>query len=304
MPYEERSDPLLDATGWITQQRLTMNGLIFQAQTSQRHVSRRPSRPASIAILAAALLAMFGLVVTGCGTKSNNAGSSPTPTSGTPAPAAPTGPSNPQAAQLLKDAAKATGDLRSMHVKLEANNLPSLPMVTVDADVTSQQQGSAGAVGTADVRLTPKSNPVNKQFLVKDKTMYTKDDKGAYGSVGPAEKIYDPGIILDKDKGLGAVIGKVQSAQIAGNDTINGVAVVKVTGAIDGSVIDPVVPQLGKDGGSMPITLYITDVSKATAAPGAPAPVANLVRMVIDKDQGNVTITLSNWGQPVTIPNP
>jgi hypothetical protein len=272
-----------------------MNGLIPQAQTSQRHVSHRRSRPASIAILAAAL---FAMIVTGCGTKSNDAASSPTPTSGTPAPAAPTGESNPQAAQLLKDAAKATGDLRSMHVKLDANNLPSLPMVTVDADVTSQQEGSAGAVGTADVRLTPKSNPVNKQFLVKDKTMYTKDDKGKYGSVGPAEKIYDPGIILDKDKGLGAVIGNVQSAQIAGNDTINGVAVVKVTGSVAGSVIDPVVPQLGKDAGNLPITLYITDTSKATGTP------ANLVRMVISKDQGNVTVTLSNWGQPVTIPNP
>ncbi len=253
------------------------------------------------------------MVVTGCGTKSNNAGSSPTPTSGSQAPAAPTGPANPQAQQLLQDCSKATVALQSLHINVGVTNLPSLPMETVDADVTSQQQGSAGAVGTARVRLSPKSNPVDKQFLVKDKTMYTKDDKGAYTSVGSAEKIYDPGIILDKDKGLGAVVGKVQSAQMAGNDTINGVPVVKVTGAIDASVIDPVVPQLGKDGGMMPITLYITDVTKASSAPaptstsgpGGPAgPAANLVRMVIDKDQGNVTITLSNWGQPVTIPNP
>ncbi|MCV7115689.1 LppX_LprAFG lipoprotein, partial [Mycolicibacterium setense] len=33
-------------------------------------------------------------------------------------------------------------------------------------------------------------------------------------------------------------------------------------------------------------------------------PAANLVRMVVDKGQGNVEITLSNWGVPVTIPNP
>jgi LppX_LprAFG lipoprotein len=288
-----------------------MNGLISQAQISQRHVSRRPSRPASIAILAAAL---FATVVTGCGTKSNDAGSSPTPTSGSPAAPAPTGPSNPQAAQLLQDCSKATVALHSLHVKVEVTNLPSLPMESVDADVTSEQQGNAGAVGTAKVRLSPKSNPVTKLFLVKDKTMYTKDDAGGtYASVGPAEKIYDPGIILDKDKGLGAVIAKVQSAQMAGNDTINGVAVLKVTGAIAGSDIDPVVPQLGKDGGSLPITLYITDVSKASSAPppttstgpsGPAGPAANLVRMVIYKDTGNVTITLSNWGQPVTVPNP
>ena len=82
----------------------------------------------------------------------------------------------------------------------------------------------------------------------------------------------------------------------------------KVTGTIDGAVIDPVVPQLGKGGGTLPITLYIADVNAAgtstTATSGAPAPSPNLVKMVVDKDQGHVTITLSAWGQPVNIPAP
>ena len=182
-------------------------------------------------------------------------------------------------------------------------------MESVDADVTNQQKGNGQAVGTAHVRMQPSAAAVTKQFLVTNKTMYTKNDAGAYISVGPAEKIYDPGIILDKDKGLGNVIAKVTNAQIAGNETVNGVATVKVTGSIDAAVIDPVVPRLGKDGGAFPITLYITDVTAAastTATPGspAPAPSPNLVKMVVDKDQGHVTITLSAWGQPVNIPNP
>ncbi len=183
-------------------------------------------------------------------------------------------------------------------------------MESVDADVTNQPEGSAQAVGNAMVRLQPKAPAVAKEFLVTNKTMYTKNESGGYTSVGPAEKIYDPGIILDKDKGLGNVIAKVGSPQIAGNETIDGVATVKVTGTIDAAVIDPVVPQLGKGGGTLPITLYIVDVNAAgastTATSGAPAPAPspNLVRMVIDKDQGHVTITLSNWGAPVTIPNP
>ena len=57
----------------------------------------------------------------------------------------------------------------------------------------------------------------------------------------------------------------IQNPQIAGNETINGIATVKVTGTIDGAVIDPVVPQLGKGGGTLPITLYIVD----TGAPGS-----------------------------------
>lgn len=79
-----------------------------------------------------------------------------------------------------------------------------------------------------------------------------------------------------------------------------------MTGTIDAAVIDPLVPQLGKGGGTLPITLYIVDVKAAgtSTTPGGPAPSPNLVRMVVDKDQGHVTINLSAWGAPVTIPNP
>ena len=226
------------------------------------------------------------------------------------ATAAPSGTPNPQAAQLLQDSSKAVTALHSVHVNLTTSNIDTLPVDSVDADVTNQPQDKGGqAVGNATVRLAPKSQPVAKQFLVTNKTMYTKNDAGAYTSVGPAEKIYDPGIILDKDKGLGNVIGKVQNPQMAGNEPVNGVATVKVTGTIDASVIDPVVPQLGKDGGTLPVTLYILDTSAAastTPAPGSPAPAASpyLVKLVVDKGQGHVAITLSAWGQPVTIPNP
>ena len=175
-------------------------------------------------------------------------------------------------------------------------------MEMVNADVTNQPEGNGQAVGDAMIRLQPKTPAVAKQFLVTNKTMYTKNEAGVYTSMGPAEKIYDPGVVLDKDKGIGFVIGKVTGAQTGGNETIDGVATVKVTGMIDAKIIDPLVPQIGKNGGTLPITLYIAD-AKAPGAPGSP-PSPVLVRMVLDKDQGHVTITLSNWGAPVTIPNP
>jgi hypothetical protein len=287
-----------------------MNGLISQAQISHRRVSHRPSHLGAVAVLVAA--ALFAMFIAGCGKKSTTATSQTPGASGTSSAASPTsGTPSPQAAQLLKDCAKASGDLRSLHVVLATDNITTLPMESVDADVTNLPQDQGGrAVGTAKVRLQPKAEAVSKDFLVTNKTLYTKNEAGVYTSVGPAEKIYDPGVILSKDKGLGSVIGRVQDPQMAGNETIDGVATVKVTGTIDGAVIDPLVPQLGKGGGTLPITLYIVDVNAAgastTAAPGtpAPAPAPNLVRMVVDKDQGHVTITLSAWGQPVNIPNP
>jgi hypothetical protein len=282
-----------------------MNGLITQAQISHRRISRRLSTPAVAILFAAALAAT---VITGCGSKSST-GTSQTsgPAGSSAAPASPgasgtSAAASPEAQQLLQDASKATTALHSLHVNLQTTNITTLPMEMVNADVTNQPEGNGQAVGDAMIRLQPKSPAVPKQFLVTNKTMYTKNEAGAYTSMGPAEKIYDPGVVLDKNKGIGFVIGKVTGAQTGGSETIDGVATVKVTGMIDAKIIDPLVPQIGKNGGTLPITLYIADV-KAPGAPGSP-PSPVLVRMVLDKDQGHVTITLSNWGAPVTIPNP
>ncbi len=228
-------------------------------------------------------------------------GTSPTPGSPATSPATvASGSPSPEAQQILQDSSKATKALRSVHVAVTVTNLSNLPFESVDADVTNQPQGNGQAVGNAKVRMKPDTPAVATEFLVTNKTMYTKEG-GSYVSVGPAVKIYDPGIILDKDRGLGAVVAQVQNPTIQGRETVNGLATVKVSGAIDASVIDPVVPQLGKGGGTLPITLWIVDVKDSAPTP---PPAANLVRMVINKDQGDVDIALSNWGAPVTIPNP
>jgi hypothetical protein len=288
-----------------------MNGLMSKAQISHRRVFRRPSTPAPVAILFAT--ALVATVITGCGgnkssepskssgasgtsaTSSASATSATSPTSGAPAGA------SPEAQQLVTDSSKATTDLRNIHINLQTTNISTLPMEMVNADVTNQPEGNGQAVGDAMIRLQPQTPAVPKSFVVTNKTMFTKDESGKYTNVGPAEKIYDPGVVLDKDKGIGFVVGKVQGAQKAGNETIDGTATIKVTGTIDPAIIDPLVPQIGKDAkGPLPVTLYIAD-TKAPGAAGSPAaPV--LVRMVIDKDQGKVTVTLSNWGTPVTIP--
>ncbi|ORX00025.1 hypothetical protein AWC27_02095 [Mycobacterium szulgai] len=280
-----------------------MNGLISQVHTSHRRMSYQTQTRGAVAIVFAA--ALIATVISGCGQKSTTgtSGSSQTGTSGSAAASstsATSGAPSGQAAQTLQDSSKATKGLHSIHVNLQTTNITTLPMESVNADVTNQPEGNGQAVGDAMIRLQPQTPAVSKQFLVTNKTMYTKNESGAYTSVGPAVKIYDPGVVLDRDKGLGAVIGKVQNPQAAGSETIDGVATVKVTGTIDAAVVDPLVPQIGKGGGTLPITLYVADVKAGGSTPTQPY----LVRMVLDKDQGHVTITLSNWGAPVTIPNP
>jgi hypothetical protein len=211
----------------------------------------------------------------------------------------------------LAESAKTTETLRAVHIDLAATNLPKLPVSSVVGDVTSQQQGNGQAVGEAKFRATPDAPFVDTQFLVTDKKFYTKGADGKYNSVGPSEKIYDPAVILDKDKGLANVIKHVQNPKVDGKETVNGVATVKISGTIDASVIDPVIPTMGQGGGTLPITLWIADVSPASSPTSSipsdqpsPGTGPNLVKMNVTKDQGSVEVTLSNWAKPVTIPSP
>jgi hypothetical protein len=195
---------------------------------------------------------------------------------------------------------------------LVATDLPKLPVSSVNADVTSIQQGNGQAVGDAKFRATPESPFVDTAFLVTNKTFYTKGADGKFSSVGPAQKIYDPAVILDRERGLANVIRQVQNPKVDGKETIDGVATIKISGTIQASVIDPVIPTIGQGGGSLPITLWIADVAPPAGSPptsvpsDAPSPGTgpNLVQMQVNKDQGSVNVTFSNWAKPVTIPNP
>ncbi len=265
-----------------------------------------------------AVAALFASVVTGCGSQSKTSESTTTGASGTSVISATTSatsgaPQQPQGAQVIQESARTTQTLQSVHVALTATNLPKLPVSSVNADVTNQPQGSGRAVGDAKFRPTPNDPFVDTTFLVTDKTFYTKDADGKYVARGPADKIYDPGIILDKERGLANVIKNVKDPKVETRETINGVATVKVSGTIDASIIDPVVPTLGQGGGQLPITLWIADVFPSgtatpttTLASEAPSPGTgpNLVRMVVNKDNGSVDVTLSNWAKPVNIPSP
>jgi len=275
------------------------------------------SRAAAIALGAA----LFAGVVTACGSDSGtstDASSAQTSSSATTSAAA-SGTTSatasapaPDAAKVLKESARTTQTLRSIHLNLVATDLPKLPVEKVDADVTSIEQGNGQAIGNADFRLSPNAAAVPTDFLVTRKTFYTKGPDGTWGSQGPSEKIYDPAVILARDKGLAKLISSVQNPVEAGKETIDGVATVKISVTVDAVIVDPIVPSMGEGGGQLPITLWVADVPPRAGTPasslpsGAPSPGTgpNLVRAVITKDKGSVDVTLSKWAVPVTIPSP
>ncbi|MET9211123.1 MULTISPECIES: LppX_LprAFG lipoprotein [unclassified Nocardia] len=257
--------------------------------------SRFARRSGITSIVAAA--ALCAALVTGC-----------TKDDATTTAAPPTG-QLPDGAQIVKESAKTTQTLHTVHLKINVKNLPNLPVETVSADVTNETQGSGAAMGEAKVKLKPEADFTESKFLVVDKVLYTQAG-GRYVPAGPAEKVYDPGVILDKDKGIANVIANVQNPKTEGREVIDGINTVKVTGTIDAAVIDPIVPRVGENAGTMPITLWIQDTAPPASDSTKPSDAAstgegpNLVRAVVKKDQGEVTVGLSNWAKPVNIVKP
>ncbi|MFE5289871.1 LppX_LprAFG lipoprotein [Nocardia sp. NPDC056611] len=274
-----------------------MNDLISQGNRTSGSRIRRGVLPIMIAAAATAAL------VAGCTSSSNSDSKATTSQAAPPAQL-------PEGAQIVAESAKTTQTLQSVHVVLDVKNLPTLSVKSIKADVTNQPQGQGQAIGDAEVKVKQDGDFTKTKFMVVDKTLYTGDGT-KYAPVGPAEKIYDPGVLLDKDKGLAYAISQVKNAKAEGREKIDGVDTVKVSGTISADVMDPVVPQIGKDGGEFPITLYIKDVAPpsgtGTTLPSnaaSPGTGPNLVRAIVTKDAGTVTVTLSDWAKPVHVTKP
>ena len=78
-----------------------------------------------------------------------------------------------------------------------------------------------------------------------------------------------------------------------GRETVNGVKTVRVTGTISADAVNKIAPQLGATG-PVPGTAWIAEEGNH-----------ELVQAKMDPAQGNsVTMTLSDWGKPVTVTKP
>ncbi|MGW0246442.1 LppX_LprAFG lipoprotein [Nocardia goodfellowii] len=273
-----------------------MSDLTTRTRITRRlRVGRRGIAPVVMAA------SVFAALVTGC---SSNESSSATTT-------APPPTELPEGTQLVSECAKTTQTLQAVHMDLNVTNIPNLPMEKIDAGVTNQPQGQGAAQGEAKIRTKPEADFIEAKFLVVDKTLYALTDGSTYTKIGPAEKIYDPGILLDKDKGLANVIAQVKNAKAESREKIDGVDTVKVTGTISGSAIDPIAPRAGEGIGELPITLWIKDVAppttSATQLPStaaSPGTGPNLIRAIVKKDQGEIKLDLTDHGKPVNVLKP
>lgn len=211
---------------------------------------------------------------------------------GCTAPSSPSSEETLDPATVLKESSETTKGQTSAHLKLKVEGqIAGLPVELIDADLT--QTPAVAAKGTLDMmHLGQQLKGV--EFVVSDGQLWAAIVPGGSPSnFGPASNIYDVAAILDPDVGLANVLANFSDAKEDGRETVEGVDSVRITGNVSADAVNKIAPQI-RATGPVPGTVWISedDDRELTQARLEPSP-------------GNsVTMTLSKWGEPVTVEKP
>ena len=198
----------------------------------------------------------------------------------------------PDAATLLQQSAETTKGQTSAHLKLTVQGqIAELPVETLEGDLT--QSPAVAAKGTANiVFFGQRLNDVD--FVVSDGDLYAAITAGgSLSNFGPASDIYDVAAILNPGVGLANVLSNFSNPTADGRETVEGAQTVRVTGEVSADAVNKIAPQIAATG-PVPGTAWITEEGDH-----------ELMQARLEPSPGNsVTMTLSKWGEPVTVDKP
>lgn len=198
----------------------------------------------------------------------------------------------PDAATLLQESSETTAGETSAHLKLAVQGqIAELPVESLEGDLT--QRPAVAAKGTADiVFLGQRLEGV--QFVVADGDLYAAITAGgSLSNFGPASDIYDVAAILSPEAGLANVLSNFSDAKSDGRETVEGVTTVRITGMVSADAVNKIAPQIAATG-PVPGTAWVAEDGDH-----------QLMQARLEPSPGNsVTMTLSDWGEPVTVDKP
>ena len=202
-----------------------------------------------------------------------------------------TGSSLPSGAGLLKDAATSMSDATSTHFTLSVNGkFPALPVHKAEGDVA--REGTAGAAkGTISMDFM--GSLFEGDFVLVDNSLYFKGPTGDWQKV-PASmvtSIYDPGALLDPNRGVAKVLGSAQNAKTEGTEDIDGVSTYRVTSLVGMDVVKDLVPGIDSD---VNVTFWVRQDD-------GHQPVKASVKVA---DNATVDVTLADINKQVSITAP
>ncbi|HEX3545310.1 MAG TPA: LppX_LprAFG lipoprotein [Mycobacterium sp.] len=220
------------------------------------------------------LLLAAALIVAGCSKSSDKSSAPP-----------------PDAATLLKESAATTKGQTSVHLKLVVQGeIKDFPIASLEGDLTNAP--AVAAQGKADIIfLGQKLQGVD--FVVADGDLYGAITAGSFQNFGPAADIYDASAILNPDTGLANVLSNFSDPKNDGSETINGIKTDRITGNVSADAVNKIAPQI-KATGPVPGTAWVREDGNH-----------DLVQIKMEPSPGNsMTMTLSDWGKPVTVNKP
>ena len=198
----------------------------------------------------------------------------------------------PDAATLLQESSETTAGETSAHLKLAVQGqIAELPVESLEGDLT--QRPAVAAKGTADiVFLGQRLQGV--QFVVADGDLYAAITAGgSLSNFGPASDIYDVAAILSPEAGLANVLSNFSDAKADGRETVEGVTTVRITGMVSADAVNKIAPQIAANA-PVPGTAWVAEDRDH-----------QLMQARLEPSPGNsVTMTLSDWGEPVTVDKP
>lgn len=199
---------------------------------------------------------------------------------------------SPDPVALLKESSETTKGQTSAHLELSVEGqIDGLPVEFIEGDLT--QTPAVAAKGTLDMTYLGQQLK-GVEFVVSDGNLWAAITPGGSPSnFGPASNIYDVAAILDPDVGLANVLANFSDAKVDGRETVEGVDSVRITGNVTADAVNKISPQIGATG-PVPGTVWISEDGNR-----------ELMQARLEPSPGNsVTMTLSKWGEPVTVDKP
>ena len=198
----------------------------------------------------------------------------------------------PDPATILGESSETTKGQTSAHLELLVEGeIEGFPVELIQGDLT--QTPAVAAEGTLDMTYLGQQLK-EVEFVVFDGELWAAiTSGGSLTNFGQAENIYDVATILDPDVGLANVLANFSDASIDGEETVADVNSVRITGDVTADAVNNIAPQIGATE-PVPGTVWISEEGNR-----------ELMQVRLEPSPGNaVTMTLSKWGEPVTVDDP
>jgi lipoprotein LprG len=196
----------------------------------------------------------------------------------------------PDANTLIKQSTDTTKNVKSAHLVLTVTGkVQGLPIKVLTGDLTL----SPATAASGNTTLTLGGADIQADFVVVDGNLYATLTPNKWSDFGKASDIYDVSVILNPDTGLANALASFSNAKAEGRETINGQTTIKISGNVTADAVNKIAPPFSASG-PVPSTVWIQETGDH-----------QLVQANLQKSSGNaVQMTMSNWGEAVTVTKP